>query len=100
MFNAQQPLFYMELALGQFHRCGCLSIWDRICPALKGESTTPFIYVFIKLIRLSSILERDYDLELLLEVEVMMTHIRVECNWGSYGTNVTFSLDFLIKKKS
>lgn len=31
------PLFYMELALGQFHRCGCLSIWDRICPALKGE---------------------------------------------------------------
>ncbi|XP_073848673.1 serotonin transporter [Musca autumnalis] len=30
------PLFYMELALGQFHRCGCLSIWRRICPALKG----------------------------------------------------------------
>uniref|UniRef100_A0A182R036 Transporter n=1 Tax=Anopheles farauti TaxID=69004 RepID=A0A182R036_9DIPT len=30
------PLFYMELALGQFHRCGCLSIWKRICPALKG----------------------------------------------------------------
>ncbi|KAG5675836.1 hypothetical protein PVAND_005706 [Polypedilum vanderplanki] len=30
------PLFYMELALGQFHRCGCLSIWNRICPALKG----------------------------------------------------------------
>ncbi|XP_070495246.1 sodium-dependent serotonin transporter [Chironomus tepperi] len=30
------PLFYMELALGQFHRCGCLSIWHRICPALKG----------------------------------------------------------------
>uniref|UniRef100_A0A182K469 Transporter n=1 Tax=Anopheles christyi TaxID=43041 RepID=A0A182K469_9DIPT len=29
------PLFYMELALGQFHRCGCLSIWKRICPALK-----------------------------------------------------------------
>uniref|UniRef100_A0A1B0B2E7 Transporter n=1 Tax=Glossina palpalis gambiensis TaxID=67801 RepID=A0A1B0B2E7_9MUSC len=30
------PLFYMELALGQFHRCGCISIWKRICPALKG----------------------------------------------------------------
>lgn len=30
------PLFFMELALGQFHRCGCLSIWERICPALKG----------------------------------------------------------------
>jgi solute carrier family 6 serotonin transporter-like protein 4 len=32
------PLFYMELALGQFHRCGCLTIWKRICPALKGEA--------------------------------------------------------------
>lgn len=31
------PLFYMELALGQFHRCGCLTIWKRICPALKGK---------------------------------------------------------------
>ncbi|XP_059487992.1 sodium-dependent serotonin transporter-like [Neocloeon triangulifer] len=30
------PLFYMELALGQFHRSGCLTIWRRICPALKG----------------------------------------------------------------
>ncbi|XP_077290278.1 serotonin transporter [Arctopsyche grandis] len=30
------PLFYLELALGQFHRCGCLTIWKRICPALKG----------------------------------------------------------------
>ncbi|KAG8230299.1 hypothetical protein J437_LFUL008490 [Ladona fulva] len=29
------PLFYMELALGQFHRSGCLTIWRRICPALK-----------------------------------------------------------------
>jgi SNF family Na+-dependent transporter len=31
------PLFYMELALGQFHRCGCLTIWKHICPALKGK---------------------------------------------------------------
>ena len=30
------PLFYMELALGQFHRSGCLTLWKRICPALKG----------------------------------------------------------------
>ncbi|KAI5720210.1 sodium-dependent serotonin transporter-like [Diaphorina citri] len=32
------PLFYMELALGQFHRCGCLTIWKKICPALKGRT--------------------------------------------------------------
>ncbi|OWF52218.1 sodium-dependent serotonin transporter-like [Mizuhopecten yessoensis] len=30
------PLFYMELALGQYQRCGCLTVWDRICPAFKG----------------------------------------------------------------
>ncbi|KAH1180310.1 hypothetical protein KIL84_009146 [Mauremys mutica] len=30
------PLFYMELALGQFHRTGAISIWKRICPIFKG----------------------------------------------------------------
>ncbi|CAG0915473.1 unnamed protein product [Notodromas monacha] len=30
------PLFYMELALGQYHRSGCLTLWKRICPILKG----------------------------------------------------------------
>ncbi|XP_042211445.1 sodium-dependent serotonin transporter-like, partial [Homarus americanus] len=30
------PLFFMELALGQYHRNGCLTIWRRICPMLKG----------------------------------------------------------------
>ncbi|XP_041948186.1 sodium-dependent serotonin transporter-like [Alosa sapidissima] len=30
------PLFYMELALGQFHRSGCISIWTHICPIFKG----------------------------------------------------------------
>jgi len=31
------PLFYMELALGQFHRSGCISIWKHICPIFKGK---------------------------------------------------------------
>ncbi|CAB1347675.1 unnamed protein product, partial [Coregonus sp. 'balchen'] len=30
------PLFYMELALGQFHRSGCISIWKHICPIFKA----------------------------------------------------------------
>lgn len=33
------PLFYMELALGQFHRTGAISIWKHICPIFKGEVT-------------------------------------------------------------
>lgn len=31
------PLFYMELALGQYYRSGCISVWRHICPALKGK---------------------------------------------------------------
>ncbi|VDD97792.1 unnamed protein product, partial [Enterobius vermicularis] len=30
------PIFYMELALGQYHKCGCISIWKKICPMFKG----------------------------------------------------------------
>ncbi|VDM81280.1 unnamed protein product [Strongylus vulgaris] len=31
------PMFYMELALGQFHRSGCVSIWRKVCPLFKGN---------------------------------------------------------------
>ncbi|XP_014674339.1 PREDICTED: sodium-dependent serotonin transporter-like [Priapulus caudatus] len=31
------PLFYLELALGQYQRCGCISVWDRVCPLFKGN---------------------------------------------------------------
>ncbi|XP_078278694.1 sodium-dependent serotonin transporter-like isoform X2 [Rhinoraja longicauda] len=30
------PLFYMELALGQYHTTGAISIWAKICPLFKG----------------------------------------------------------------
>uniref|UniRef100_T1J2K8 Transporter n=1 Tax=Strigamia maritima TaxID=126957 RepID=T1J2K8_STRMM len=32
------PLFYLELALGQYHRSGCLTVWNKICPMMKGET--------------------------------------------------------------
>lgn len=32
------PLFYLELALGQYYRSGCLTIWKQLCPIMKGES--------------------------------------------------------------
>ena len=31
------PLFYLELALGQYHREGCISLWRKVCPVMKGE---------------------------------------------------------------
>ncbi|KAF2359890.1 Sodium:neurotransmitter symporter [Trinorchestia longiramus] len=30
------PLFFLELALGQYHKQGCITVWRRICPMLKG----------------------------------------------------------------
>ncbi|XP_050409081.1 sodium-dependent dopamine transporter [Patella vulgata] len=30
------PLFYMELALGQFNRTGAITCWGRLCPLFKG----------------------------------------------------------------
>ena len=37
MVIAGMPLFYMELALGQFNREGAAGVW-KICPILKGNS--------------------------------------------------------------
>ncbi|KAI5141725.1 sodium-dependent dopamine transporter isoform X1 [Manis pentadactyla] len=39
MVIAGMPLFYMELALGQFHREGAAGVW-KICPILKGVGFT------------------------------------------------------------
>jgi len=31
------PLFYMELALGQFNRKGAITCWGRLVPLFKGK---------------------------------------------------------------
>ncbi|BES96093.1 transporter [Nesidiocoris tenuis] len=36
LFVGGIPLFYMELALGQFHRKGAITCWGRIVPLFKG----------------------------------------------------------------
>ncbi|XP_071510015.1 sodium-dependent serotonin transporter-like [Diadema antillarum] len=30
------PLLYMEMALGQYQRTGCITVWRRICPIMEG----------------------------------------------------------------
>ncbi|CAF3375638.1 unnamed protein product [Rotaria sp. Silwood1] len=30
------PCMYLELAIGQYHRLGYITIWNKICPPLKG----------------------------------------------------------------
>ena len=36
LFIAGIPLFFMELALGQFNRKGAITCWGRICPLFEG----------------------------------------------------------------
>lgn len=40
MVIAGMPLFYMELALGQYNREGAAGVW-KICPIFKGREVAP-----------------------------------------------------------
>ncbi|XP_029797160.1 sodium-dependent dopamine transporter [Suricata suricatta] len=48
MVIAGMPLFYMELALGQFNREGAAGVW-KICPILKAPSENTHLASFIRL---------------------------------------------------
>ena len=41
------PLFYMELALGQYYRTGAITCWARICPLFKGRHNSNVNYLLI-----------------------------------------------------
>lgn len=41
MVIAGMPLFYMELALGQYNREGAAGVW-KICPIFKGKAVEMF----------------------------------------------------------
>ena len=40
-----QPLYFLELSLGQFSSFGCIKLWKAI-PAAKGNATGDYITVF------------------------------------------------------
>lgn len=47
MVIAGMPLFYMELALGQYNREGAAGVW-KICPIFKGRKDFHlYIYLYI-----------------------------------------------------
>lgn len=46
MVIAGMPLFYMELALGQYNREGAAGVW-KICPIFKGNVTFSCFFSFI-----------------------------------------------------
>jgi SNF family Na+-dependent transporter len=36
LFFGALPLFFLELSMGQFFKCGPITLWSKINPALKG----------------------------------------------------------------
>lgn len=40
------PLFYMELALGQYNKCGAITCWKKICPLLSGVGYAVVLIAF------------------------------------------------------
>lgn len=44
LFIAGMPLFYMELALGQYNRQGAATVW-KICPIFKGVFLQSLFYL-------------------------------------------------------
>lgn len=45
---AGMPLFYMELALGQYNREGAATVW-KICPVFKGNHNTSSMSLYVGL---------------------------------------------------
>lgn len=41
------PLFYMELALGQFNRKGAITCWGRLVPLLKGKVKSGAMHISV-----------------------------------------------------
>ncbi|CAF1412175.1 unnamed protein product [Adineta steineri] len=39
------PMLYLELFLGQFYRCGNITLWGRIAPAMKGIGISSLLIV-------------------------------------------------------
>lgn len=55
------PLFYMELALGQFNRKGAITCWGRLVPLLKGKILFLIMLVLITKPRIIVIMWRFFD---------------------------------------
>ncbi|XP_021340900.1 sodium-dependent serotonin transporter-like [Mizuhopecten yessoensis] len=69
------PLFYMELALGQYQRCGAINVWQRICPMFTGIGYgICFVATFVGMYYNTIIAYALYYLVMSFRAEVPWTH--------------------------
>ena len=41
------PLFFMELAIGQWYSSGVIGVWKSVCPLMKGTVYLSFCDIFV-----------------------------------------------------
>ncbi|CAH1801941.1 unnamed protein product [Owenia fusiformis] len=91
------PLFYMELALGQYQRCGCITVWKRICPMFKG--------VGYGICVIATFVGMYYNTIIAWSMYYLFASFRLEVPWASCGNawnteNCTALSDLSGKNKS
>ncbi|KAL4224062.1 hypothetical protein ACF0H5_017519 [Mactra antiquata] len=69
------PLFYMELALGQFHRSGAVVIWKQLCPMFTG--------VGIGIIFVATYVGMYYNTIIAWALYYLIASCRYEVPWAS-----------------
>ncbi|XP_033747389.1 sodium-dependent serotonin transporter-like [Pecten maximus] len=75
------PLFYMELALGQYQKCGAINVWQRICPMFTGVGYgICFVATFVGMYYNTIIAYALYYLVMSFRAEVPWTHCGNEWN--------------------
>lgn len=73
LFIAGMPLFYMELALGQYNREGAATVW-KICPIFKGVFVQSLFFLLPSYI--------DSQLNHLTEFSVSLKKLAHYCSYG------------------
>jgi hypothetical protein len=53
---------YLELFLGQFYRCGNITLWGRIAPSMKGIGIASFIIVTAVTLFYTTIIGMNIDI--------------------------------------
>lgn len=77
------PLFFMELALGQYNQCGAITCWKKICPLLSGTKNK---YLFQLNNHLISNLKNKQGVGYVVVVIAFYTdfYYNVIISWGVY----------------
>lgn len=73
------PLFYMELALGQYQKCGAISVWNRICPVFSGKISSYIFFILIAYVFSFLPKDKTQATDRLLKVSKCNIHLIIVC---------------------